>query len=389
MAARCAQRIALECEDIDSDKAYILGLLHNIGRKFGKGHMLHVSDGYKYMISLGYDEVAQICLTHSFYNNSTEGYIGNFDTTKEDLELIQNKLLECEFDIYDDLLRLCDALAGTEGPVDIIERMSDVKARYGSYPQEKWDANIALMNLFEKKMCKNIYDVVNGKYMGLLETTLNTRDLGGYVTKDCHITKSKSIFRSDIAKYPNEADIDFLLKNKITTIIDLRGQTDVDSYHDPFESKEQFIYYNDQIDEGSGVPESVEAVPHSYMKIAESKNMPNVFHHIANAEQGVLFHCSAGKDRSGVVSAILLLLADVTDREIIADYMLTKYCNEERFKLIEKNYPQIDMNIVTPNPNYMKTFLNLFREKYGSASTYLASAGLTEDEIYKLKSKLV
>ena len=68
VTAHCAEMIASECVDMDADKAYILGLLHDIGRKFGTRHLGHVSDGYSYMRSLGYDEVAQIFLTHSFNN---------------------------------------------------------------------------------------------------------------------------------------------------------------------------------------------------------------------------------------------------------------------------------------------------------------------------------
>ena len=54
------------------------GLLHDIGRRFGVRHLGHVSDGYSYMMSLGFDEVAKICLTHSFSNNNTDDYIGKF-----------------------------------------------------------------------------------------------------------------------------------------------------------------------------------------------------------------------------------------------------------------------------------------------------------------------
>lgn len=59
------RKIASACGDMDVEKAYILGLLHDIGRKFGVRHLGHVYDGYVYMKSLGYDEVAKICLTHS------------------------------------------------------------------------------------------------------------------------------------------------------------------------------------------------------------------------------------------------------------------------------------------------------------------------------------
>ncbi len=85
VVAHCAEKIAQECGDMDSDKAYILGLLHDIGRKFGVRHLGHVSDGYSYMRSLGYDEAAKICLTHSFNNQTTDEYIGKFDTSEEEL----------------------------------------------------------------------------------------------------------------------------------------------------------------------------------------------------------------------------------------------------------------------------------------------------------------
>ena len=53
IAAHCAEKIAGLCEGLDAEKAYVLGLLHDIGRKFGVRHLGHVSDGYTYMMSLG------------------------------------------------------------------------------------------------------------------------------------------------------------------------------------------------------------------------------------------------------------------------------------------------------------------------------------------------
>ena len=156
-AAHCAEKIASACGDMDSEKAYILGLLHDIGRKFGTRHLGHVSDGYTYMKSLGYDEVAKIRLTHSFNNHTVDEYIGKFDVSQEELTLIKNKLVETVYDEYDLLIQLCDSLAGADGVLDIEERMNDVKRRYGSYPQDKWDSNIELMHYFEKRMNQNIY----------------------------------------------------------------------------------------------------------------------------------------------------------------------------------------------------------------------------------------
>ena len=156
-AAHCAEKIASACGDMDSEKAYILGLLHDIGRKFGTRHLGHVSDGYTYMKSLGYDEAAKICLTHSFNNHTVDEYIGKFDVSQEELTLIKTKLVETVYDEYDLLIQLCDSLAGADGVLDIEERMNDVKRRYGPYPQDKWDSNIELMHYFEKRMNQNIY----------------------------------------------------------------------------------------------------------------------------------------------------------------------------------------------------------------------------------------
>lgn len=158
--AHCAECIAAR-SGMDPDKAYVLGLLHDIGRRFGKRHLGHVSDGYSYMMSLGYDEAAQICLTHSFNGHKIEGYTGNFDTTDAETELITRQLQEARFDDYDRLIQLCDAISGAEGVMDIVDRMSDVRRRYGGYDPEKWSANLALKDYFEQKMGCDLYRAVD------------------------------------------------------------------------------------------------------------------------------------------------------------------------------------------------------------------------------------
>lgn len=160
VAAECAEKIALLCDGMEADKAYILGLLHDIGRKFGVKHLGHVYDGYQYMKKLGYDDVARICLTHSFSIPDIHTYIGNFDIPQEQQEEISVALQNIVYDDYDRLIQLCDSLAGSEGVMDIEERMADVKRRYGSYPPEKWEANLQLKHLFEEKTGRNIYDIV-------------------------------------------------------------------------------------------------------------------------------------------------------------------------------------------------------------------------------------
>lgn len=75
------------------------------------------------------------------------------------MTIIKNELEKTIYDEYDLLIQLCDCLAGAEGVLDIENRMNDVKKRYGSYPQNKWDSNIRLKQYFENKMKKDIYIV--------------------------------------------------------------------------------------------------------------------------------------------------------------------------------------------------------------------------------------
>ena len=159
VAAMCAERIAKAC-GLDAEKAYVLGLLHDIGRKFGIYHIPHVYNGYHYMMELGYEDVARVCLTHSFSTPDFRTYIGKFDLEEEKLLEMKALLAGLVYDDYDRLIQLCDALAMAEGVVDIETRMLDVKSRYGYYPQEKWDNNMRLKAYFEAKVGKDIYEIV-------------------------------------------------------------------------------------------------------------------------------------------------------------------------------------------------------------------------------------
>jgi hypothetical protein len=162
IAARCAEKIASACRGMDPEKAYILGLLHDIGRKFGVRHLGHVSDGYSYMMSLGYDEVARICLTHSFNNMRLDEYIGNVDTSDEEYELIRTELSKITPDDYDRLIQLCDSLAADYGFVILEKRFVDVTRRHGIMEGyiKGWEIAFSIKDYFEKEMGCSIYDVL-------------------------------------------------------------------------------------------------------------------------------------------------------------------------------------------------------------------------------------
>ena len=227
------------------------------------------------------------------------------------------------------------------------------------------------------------------KAVSLLKTTRNTRDLGGHPAAGGRVTVPDRIWRSDRQECPDPEDIALLRSKGITTIIDMRTEEDNLTKPSFFRSLEGFTFLNYPIIEGDTIPESVEAVPGSYMNIACSENMPRILKAIADADTGVMYNCAAGKDRTGVVTAILLMLCGVSDEEITADYMLTKECNRERFELLRQRRPDVDMNIVIPRESFIRDFMDLFRARFGSVDGYFAFIGLSEETKQKLLARLL
>lgn len=158
--AESAGKIAAACPGMDRDRAYVCGLLHDIGRRFGTGHLAHVYDGYHYLMDLGYSGAARVALSHSFHLKGINDYIGKFDISPAAQEELEQLLSGMEYDDYDLLIQLSDSVATGEGIVPLEVRMNDVKSRYGSYPREKWERNLELREYFEKKMGKDLYEVI-------------------------------------------------------------------------------------------------------------------------------------------------------------------------------------------------------------------------------------
>ena len=159
--AQAAEKIARATKTLDPDFAYIFGLLHDIGRQEGYTYIAHVYDGYHYLKNLGYEQLAKACLTHSFNLKTVDDYIGKIDITPEKLEELKTLLAQTEYDDYDRLIQLLDSCCGADGTKNLEARMNDVKSRYGYYPQAKWDKNFELKEYFEKKMGKDLYEVIS------------------------------------------------------------------------------------------------------------------------------------------------------------------------------------------------------------------------------------
>jgi len=161
--ARAAELIAQACH-MDSEKAYICGLLHDIGRRTGVCAVRHVIDGYDYCTRKGWCEVARICLTHSYPTKDIDAEIGKFDISKKQYDFIKEYLQRTEYDDFDRLIILCDALATANGFCILEKRFVDTTMRYGAFPftVDRWQKTYEFKQYFESLAEKSIYRLLPG-----------------------------------------------------------------------------------------------------------------------------------------------------------------------------------------------------------------------------------
>lgn len=158
--ARAARAIALKC-DLNPEIAYCMGLLHDIGRYQGISHMKHTLLGYQLMMERGYDDMARICLTHSYPIPDIKYYSGKNDCDESETEFITRYLKSINYHDYDKLIQICDALCDANGITVIELRLMDVARRHGlnAYTIDKWNAFFNLKDYFSKKIGVSIYSL--------------------------------------------------------------------------------------------------------------------------------------------------------------------------------------------------------------------------------------
>lgn len=157
-----ARYIAEKFSDLDPEKAYVLGLLHDIGRRVGIVSQRHIIEGYHYCMSQGWEDAARICMTHSFMVQNIKADVGEWDVPEKDYVFIQNYIETIVYDDYDKLFHLCDSLALANGFCLLEKRFVDVHRRYGvnEYTVPRWNAVFDIKDYFENKIGCSIYDLL-------------------------------------------------------------------------------------------------------------------------------------------------------------------------------------------------------------------------------------
>ncbi len=162
--AQAAKAIAGRHPRLDPELAYTDGLLHDIGRRYGRHGMRHVLDGYRYMMSEGYSGVARVCLTHSYPVKGLAIGADHWDGTAEDFQFVKDTLAGLEYDDYDHLIQLCDCLALPDGFCLMEKRLVDVVMRYGfnEYTLPRWKGYFAIKEEIEQAIGSPVYHWLPG-----------------------------------------------------------------------------------------------------------------------------------------------------------------------------------------------------------------------------------
>lgn len=227
----------------------------------------------------------------------------------------------------------------------------------------------------------------------------NFRDLGGYKKKSGGFTRYSKIYRSDCLSKLVEEDIALISKHNIRCVIDLRFSNELEDRPNPLNGREGFEYYNVSLKDGlySNNFDSYMAVSMGNMYISlideASGEIAQVFRILAEHEDcGTVFHCHAGKDRTGVIAAMILLLAGVSKEDIISNYAVSYELLKELIEIDLEKIKSMGIKIMEhtllSEPENMEMFLSHLEEKYLSVENYLLKIGLTQSEINKVKNIL-
>ena len=233
------------------------------------------------------------------------------------------------------------------------------------------------------------------------EGCLNARDLGGYPTAGGGETRWGAVVRSDSLAALTEAGRAALADYGVRAIVDLRLPAELADYPNPFaEPGDHGIAYANVsfIDPAAAPPDEVSSLAEDYLRMLDRfrGQVAEAMAAIADAPDGaVLIHCAAGKDRTGLISALLLGLVGVPSETIAADYALTaEYLRPRDEEWLEHGPGErAEREAIAarfaPTAEVMLEVLRGLTERYGGVEQYLTEAGIGPAQLARLRDRLL
>ncbi len=215
-----------------------------------------------------------------------------------------------------------------------------------------------------------------------LQNLRNFRDLGGMITASGKKLRYGVYARSNNPSRVTEEEIALIKAKGYRVVIDLRRENERLRRPDLLADRSDFDYCPIVMNERPYLDYCPlvddESVAEAYFSklLVSAGSIKDIFTLFARADAGVLFHCESGKDRTGTVAALLLLLVGARDEDIVADYALSY----DRLYVKCDDVYLADPDIL-PKAAVMESFLRLFHHEYDSADDYFERIGF--DGVYR------
>jgi len=241
------------------------------------------------------------------------------------------------------------------------------------------------------------------------KSVTNLRDIGGYTGLDGKTVAWRRVFRSGEFRRITPDDLKRLTNElSMKCIVDLRSESELANNGKGLLEQTNIKYRNIAFMPEDGDPEAnakryekMTSMGEFYVELVRQKNYGQKIIEALEliAEPGnypLIFHCAVGKDRTGMLAAMLLHLLGVSDADIITDYALSEPYMDEllvKFKAAprkdDKPPPNIPDFFWKAPPDSMKMLLAMLRREYGSVEGYLKEMGMTASMPKQLQKGLL
>ena len=231
----------------------------------------------------------------------------------------------------------------------------------------------------------------------------NARELGGFPTRS-GATKFGVFIRSELPQGLTEEDKLFLKEYGVKEDLDFRGSFEIEHTRDQLEGEDWIRYIHMPMFDitvaggNSGVRRLIDDKDFTwgdhYIEMAETHKdwVKKVLERLSEAEGTVLFHCTTGKDRTGIITALLLGLCGVCREDIVADYCVSQVYLLPMFlrmqKFLDGGGKSLEDPFFSTAPEHMVKLLDHIDKKYGGIEWYLSGCDTSAETITKLREKL-
>ena len=233
----------------------------------------------------------------------------------------------------------------------------------------------------------------------LLAGAFNFRDLGGLPLTDGRSTRHGLLFRSDTLQALTPGDLTELRDRiGLRAVVDLRLAREVaDEGRGPLAQAGEVRYVNAPLEMAStdGIAPD-EVLNRLYLQCLASPSLAAAVTHIAEqAGEATIFHCAAGKDRTGVVAAVVLSLLGVTEAAIVDDYlasaanmprMVDRFMSWPRYR---DHLAAMPAAVYAVEPGPILHLLRALSHEFGTARHWALRQGITTDLLEKLERQLI